>query len=260
MMFQTNQKPTEQPAYLFKTWRLASLALALFLASCQTTPSSTSIPSSSGRDTLGHRPGPRGFTTVIIDAGHGGKDSGENARSTGLVEKTLALDTARRLRSELGGSFRVVMMRDSDTFVDLDERVRIANSYGNGILVSIHYNASAPRIAGPETYFWRVDSYTLAKRVQRNLSAVCAYHNSRGLVRRRLRLTRNPEIPCILVECGYLTSPGEARLISDSSYRAKLARAIANAVREQATVGDGDLGPLPNPINSPLSRPGDSRQ
>lgn len=248
MLFQKNHKSV----------RLASfLLLALFFASCQSTPPGSS---STGKDALGHRPGPRGFTTVVIDAGHGGKDSGENARRTGLVEKTVALDTARRLRSELASSFKVVMMRDSDEFVDLDERVRLASHYGNGVLVSIHYNASAPSIAGPETYFWRVDSYTLAKRVQRNLSAVNPYHNSRGLVRRRLRLTRNPEIPCILVECGYLTNSSEARLIADASYRAKLARAIASAVREQAAVGDGDLGPLPAPISAPLSRHGDARQ
>ncbi len=232
--------------------------LALLLASCET-PSGFMGPASRGADALGHRPGPVGFSTVIVDAGHGGKDSGENARRTGLVEKTLALDMARRLKSELSGSFRVVMTRDSDTFVDLDERVREANRYGNGVLVSLHFNASGSRIAGPETYYWRVDSYSLAKRVQRNLMAVTDFHNCRGMVRRRLRLTRNPSIPCILVECGYLTSPSEAKNISDASYRAKLARAIAAAIREQASQGDSGMGPLPAPINAPLSRHGDAR-
>jgi len=39
-----------------------------------------------------------------------------------------------------------------------------------------------------------------------------AEENNRGLVRRRLRLTRNPEIPCVLIECGYLSSSGDSRL------------------------------------------------
>jgi len=253
-------------------WLLAA-ALALCLSSCET-PETYPAPSgggssggggffggssSAGLDEWGNRPGPRGFSTVIVDAGHGGKDSGARSRRTGLTEKTLTLDTAKRLRSELGGSFRVVMSRDSDVFVDLDDRVRLANRSG-AVLVSIHFNESGSRIAGPETYWWRVDSYTLAKRVQRNLSAVASQHNSRGLVRRRLRLTRNPKIPCILVECGYISNSREAAALSSPSYRDKLARAIASAIREQASMGDGDLGPLPAFIKAPPSKNTDARQ
>jgi N-acetylmuramoyl-L-alanine amidase len=243
-------------------WLLAA-TLTLFLASCES-PESFLTPSGGGGsgklDEWGNRPGPRGFSTVIVDAGHGGKDSGARSRRTGLTEKVLTLDTARRLRDDLSGSFHVVMTRDSDNFVELNDRVGVANHYGNGILVSIHYNESGSRIAGPETYWWRVDSYTMAKRVQRNLSSVADGHNSRGLVRRRLRLTRNPSIPCILVECGYISNSREASSISSPAYREKLARAIASAIREQAAVGDGDLGPLPPFIKAPPSRNTDARQ
>jgi N-acetylmuramoyl-L-alanine amidase len=176
-----------------------------------------------------------------------------------LVEKTLTLDLAKRLRSELSGSFRVVMVRDSDVFVDLDDRVRLASRKGNTVLVSLHFNEGSRQIAGPETYWWRVDSYTLAKRVQSHLAGVAAQHKSRGLVRRTLRLTRNPKIPCILVEGGYITNSREAKSLSDPAYRTKLARAIAAALREQAALGDGDLGPLPAFISAPPSRHGDSR-
>ncbi|MCE9518769.1 MAG: N-acetylmuramoyl-L-alanine amidase [Verrucomicrobia bacterium] len=234
------------------------IVMAALLASCETPPQGSIGRSSSGLNEYGNRPGPRGFSTVIVDAGHGGKDSGASSRRTGLTEKTLTLDMAKRLRSELGG-FRVVMMRDSDTFVDLDDRVRIANRYPDGILVSLHFNESPPSIAGPETYWWRVDSYTLAKRVQSHISAVADQHNSRGLVRRRLRLTRNPMIPCILIECGYISNSREGKAISNSSYRNKLASAIASAIREQAAYGDGNLGPLPPFIKAPPSRHGDSR-
>jgi N-acetylmuramoyl-L-alanine amidase len=246
-------------------WLVFSLAAAACLTSCETPgefPSDSSASSSGfsrGLDEWGNRPGPRGFATIIIDAGHGGKDSGARSRRTGLTEKVLTLDTARRLRRELGGSFRVVMTRDSDTFVDLDDRVRMANRSG-GILVSIHFNESASRMAGPETYWWRVDSYTLAKRVQGHLSSVTAQHNSRGLVRRRLRLTRNPATPCILVEAGYISNSREGNSLSDASYREKLARAMAAAIREQAAEGDSGLGPLPPFIKAPPSKHSDARQ
>ena len=227
----------------------------LFLASC----AAPSGPSSAGKSELGNRPGPRGFHTVVIDAGHGGADSGAVSPITGDKEKNLTLDTARRVQAELGGSFRVVAMRSDDTFVDLDERVVRASRAGD-ILVSIHYNSGPSYLRGPETFFWRLDSSSLAKRLQQNLASVSQSENSRGLVRRRLRLTRNPSIPCVLVECGYLSNPAEARLCSSPAYRQQLAAAIATAIREQAARGDAGMGPLPQHIDAPPSRATDPRE
>jgi N-acetylmuramoyl-L-alanine amidase len=253
-MSKASPKCTKARTPWFSVFVLAAAGLAL--SNCSSVDSSRG---SSGLDALGHRPGPQGFSTVIIDAGHGGRDSGAVSRRNGAVEKELALDLAMRLRSELGGSFRTVMTRDSDTFVDLDQRVRIANRYSNGVLVSMHLNSCGPRSAGPETYFWRVDSYSLGKRVQQNLSSVAEQHNSQGLVRRRLRLTRNPSIPCILVECGYISNAREARQLNDPTYRARLAHAVAAAIKTQAAIGDAGMGPLPPPINAPLSTHHDAR-
>lgn len=231
---------------------LLGLCLLSVLASCQ----SSYYPRS--RSIYGDRPGPQGFSTVIVDAGHGGRDSG--ARARGLQEKQLALDVARRLRSELWPGFKVVMVRDADSFVELDNRVSIANRYGDAILVSIHFNYGARRRAGPETYYWRSDSYALAKRVQRNLSALAPYESGNaGLVRRRLRLTRNPALPCILIEGGYLTNASEAKLVATSSYRERLAEAIAKAIRDQAQYGDAGMGPIPKPIYAPPSKATDAR-
>ncbi len=233
------------------------LSFAALLASCGT----STLPSSAGRDILGHRPGPKGFKTVIIDAGHGGKDPGAISSHTGQKEKDLALDTAKRIAAELRGDFNVILMRPDDTFIDLDERVIRANRHGGAILVSMHYNSGPAYIRGPETYYWRVDSHGLAVRCQRAMeNASPSEAGNRGLVRRRIRLTRNPEIPCLLLEGGYLSNPAEARLVSDAAYRQKLATAIASAIKIQAVSGDAGTGPLPRPINAPPSRPTDSAE
>jgi N-acetylmuramoyl-L-alanine amidase len=230
-------------------------ALLLSIVSCGPTLTGSS---SSGRDYWGHRPGPKGFRTVIIDAGHGGKDPGAVSRHTGQKEKDLALDMAERIRKELGG-FRTIMLRSGDEFVDLDDRVAFANRHGDAILISMHFNSGPSAIRGPETYYWRVDSHGLAVRFQRAMRTVSPGETgNRDLVRRRLRLTRNPEIPCVLLEGGYLSNPAEARLIQDPAYRQKLAKAIAGAIRVQATIGDAGTGPLPKAINSPMSRPTDA--
>lgn len=222
-------------------------------------PQTGNGPFSSGRDALGHRPGPQGFRTVIIDAGHGGKDSGAVSRHTGQKEKDLALDTAKRIAAALRSDFKVILMRSDDTFIDLDERVARANRHGGAILVSMHYNSGPSLIRGPETYYWRVDSHGLATRLHQAMAQTSpAEIGNRDLVRRRIRLTRNPEIPCVLLEGGYLSNAAESRQISDAGYRQKLANAIANAIRTQARLGDSGTGPLPPPINSPLSRPTDA--
>jgi N-acetylmuramoyl-L-alanine amidase len=237
-------------------WKLTlGLSCSAFLASC----ASTGPASSSGRDVWGHRPGPKNFKTVIIDAGHGGKDPGAVSRHTGQREKDLALDTALRIRKELSGDFKTILMRSDDSFIDLDDRVIRANPYGDAILISIHYNSGPSHLRGPETYYWRVDSHGLATRFQRGMEAVSpAEFANRGLVRRRLRLTRNPEIPCVLLEGGYLSHPEESRLIATPEYRQKLASSIASAIRTQAAIGDAGTGPLPRPIYAPPSRPTDS--
>lgn len=241
--------------HLFKSALV--LALAGVLASC----AAPSGRASSGRDVWGHRPGPRGFTTVILDAGHGGKDSGATSRTTGQREKDLTLDLVKRLQAELRGSFRTLLMRDDDTFVELDERVARANRHGGAILVSIHFNSGPTRLRGPETYYWRVDSHGLATRLQRALTGVCpAESGNRGLVRRRLRLTRNPEIPCVLLEGGYLSHPAESHLLAAPGYRQQLAVAIAAALRSQAALGDAGTGPLPPPLYAPPSRAHDARE
>ena len=194
--------------------------------------------------TFGLRPG--GFTTVVIDAGHGGKDSGESP-SQMLREKDVALDTARRLEPLLReNGLRTVLTRRGDYFVELDDRVSIANRYGpNAILVSIHYNASgshAPR--GAQTFFWRPDSYGLAVRVQRHLAGNTGLDN-RGVTRRVLRLTHNPTIPSILCECGFLTNRAEADLVSSPAFRQRIAQGLADGILEEQEKGDVNIGTLP---------------
>jgi N-acetylmuramoyl-L-alanine amidase len=208
---------------------------------------------------MGHRPGPKGFTTVILDAGHGGKDSGAVSPWTGQKEKDLTLDMVKRIKSELGGSFKTILMRNSDEFIDLDERVVRANHYGDAVLVSVHFNSGPQQVRGPETYYWRVDSHGLATHLQSAMEATSpAERANRELVRRRLRLTRNPEIPSVLIECGYLSNVSEAQLCSSNGYRQQLAKSIAEAIRTQSAVGDAGTGPLPEPINAPPSRPTDA--
>ena len=93
---------------------------------------------------------------VVIDPGHGGHDTG-TISGNGLREKDLVLDVAQRLRAYIKGKYpgiEVVMTRESDRFVALEERTAIANSRHADLFISVHANASPSRIAsGVETFF-----------------------------------------------------------------------------------------------------------
>ena len=85
------------------------------------------------------------FSTVVVDAGHGGKDSGAYRRY-GPPEKMVALDVAQRLEQKLRESqLKTVMTRNSDVFIPLNDRVAMENKQKNAVFVSIHFNDSRKR-------------------------------------------------------------------------------------------------------------------
>lgn len=99
-------------------------------------------------------PGRNRLRTIVIDAGHGGKDPGAIGRH-GLREKSVTLDIARRLATILQRhGVRSVLTRADDRFVPLAQRVRLANAAGADCFVSIHANSSRSRsVSGFEVYY-----------------------------------------------------------------------------------------------------------
>ncbi len=183
----------------------------------------------SGCASTGHL-GP--FSTVVVDAGHGGIDRGARARD-GSPEKNYTLDTAKRIERGLRSrGYRVIMTRKGDYFVPLPTRAGISNSQWNSIFVSVHYNDS-PRSApyGTETYYFSARSYPLAAHIQQELGC---FSNSRGVKRARYHVLRNNAKPSALVELGFLSNPQELRRIKSSSYREKLADAVVRGISKSS--------------------------
>jgi N-acetylmuramoyl-L-alanine amidase len=172
------------------------------------------------------------FKTVVVDAGHGGKDSGAYRRY-GPPEKISTLDVAKRLERKLRESeLKTVMTRSSDVFVSLDERVAIENSKKNSIFVSIHFNDSRRRgVHGFETYYHSPAARELAERIQSNLLTIGRSAN-RGVHFANFRVLRLATYPAVLVECGFLSNRREGRGARDSEFRELLADKIAEAIVE----------------------------
>ena len=170
------------------------------------------------------------FETVVVDAGHGGKDSGAWRRS-GPPEKAVALDVALRVNEKLRRSqLKTVLTRSDDVFIPLDTRVAIGNQQTNAIFVSIHFNDSRRSgVQGFETYFHSAYAFDLAAAIERNLATIPGT-TDRGVHTARFRVLRNLQYPSVLVECGYLSNRSERRDAANADYRDQLADKIAEAI------------------------------
>jgi N-acetylmuramoyl-L-alanine amidase len=171
------------------------------------------------------------FRTVVLDAGHGGIDRGARGADGQTYEKTVALDTAKRIERGLKArGYRVIMTRRSDYFVSLPARVQAASRQRNSVFVSIHYNwARNSGASGTETFYYNTRSYPLAANIQREVQRVAPTPN-RGVKKARFHVLRNNLRPAALVELGFMSNPRELQLINSASYRQRLADAVVRGI------------------------------
>ena len=122
------------------------------------------------------------FKTIVIDAGHGGKDPGA-VGYRGTKEKDIALDVAKRLEKKITKNMdiKVVMTRDEDVFLRLSERTKIANENNGSLFISIHTNAAEDRRAsGFETFLIGLNKNEYAAKVAARENAVLELEGKSG--------------------------------------------------------------------------------
>jgi len=169
------------------------------------------------------------FKTVVLDAGHGGRDRGGSYGK--VYEKWLALDTALRVEKKLRNKgFRTVMTRRSDKFISLSGRAKLGNRYANSIFISIHYNFTWKKnVSGLETFYCSRASKPLAEAVQRGmLKRVKSV--DRGVKYARYYVIRHAKNPSILVEGGFVSNSRERGRTKEGWYREAIANGIVDGV------------------------------
>lgn len=196
------------------------------------------------------------FRTVILDAGHGGKDPG--ATNSIGTEAGYNLNVANRVKSLLTQKgFKVIMIRDTNVYLSLQERVNLANAINeNAIFVSIHFNSGGRAARGIETFtlsppgvahygrgFVPADNQarTGNEHDSANIALATSVHGSilrrlgnhtldRGIKRARFSVLSGVKHPAILLEGGFMTHPYEARLIANETYQNAIANGVVDAV------------------------------
>jgi len=195
---------------------------------------------------------------IVIDPGHGGKDTGKVNGPYKYNEKAATLDTAARLKLVLEKQgFEVVFTRTKDVFVDLDDRPAVAASAKADLFISLHYNAGPAgdtSSGGIETYCLtpagqkstnagkaksttaaepgnRFDTanMALAWSIQRRLLAGTGAED-RGVRRARFAVLRTLPCPGVLIEGGFMSSRKEGAQIAEAAYRQKIAESVAAGI------------------------------
>ncbi len=215
--------------------------------------------------------------TILIDPGHGGKDPGATDKITvdgktiTVQEKDIALNVGKKLCTLLKNKYpdkNIIMTRDTDVFLSLDERVAIANNVPlkerEAVLyVSIHVNAAFDKNAGGfEVWYlspgyrrtvisgseaedkdllpilnsmmeeeYTTESILMAKYILDGLDGkIGSVMTNRGIKEEEWFVVRNAKMPSVLVELGFLTNPREAAILTDESYLKKIADGIYNGI------------------------------
>ena len=171
---------------------------------------------------------------VVIDPGHGGHDTGTNALR-GAPEKdinlAIAQGVAQRLRQN---GVEPVLTRNSDVFIDLGDRVAIANRSGAKLFVSVHADSSDDRSNQGHTVLVprspSAESLAAARAISQSLVAAGVRCHAVRRDDRGLRVLTYTTIPAVLVETGFLSNPVEAARLADSAYQDRVAEAISQGI------------------------------
>lgn len=185
---------------------------------------------------------PKDKGLIIIDPGHGGDDYGTHSHGKPTYhEKYLNLTTAEMLKKFLQQyGYKVVLTRNDDTFISLENRAIFANEKKAKLFVSVHYNSAPNRDAsGIEVFYYRNDK-DKSRASQSKILAHCVLDKilkntngkSRGVKHGNFSVIRETRMPAILIEGGFLTNADEMKKLNNPAYLKAIAFGIAQGLAD----------------------------
>ncbi len=191
----------------------------------------------------------RRYSTVIIDAGHGGEDGGTSSKS-GLLEKDVNLSLAFILKEKLESrGVNVVLTRDEDKLLydrtvnyngrkkklDMAARLAIMEAQDDCVFISLHMNSFGdPKYSGLQVWYSDNDeiSRELAGVIQNGVAARLQPQNNRKIksAGTGIFLLDRASCPAILVECGFLSNAAEAANFESDEYRESLCDCLCDCI------------------------------
>ena len=174
-------------------------------------------------------------TKILLDPGHGGKDSGALGPN-GYSEKDANLYAAKLLANELsmrGAS--VYLSRESDKFIELSDRQIIIDNLEPTLALSVHHNSlpdgGNPDTKGFSTYWYHTQAQSLAMYLH-NYVVKDSGRPSYGIFWDNLALARPASAPSVLLEWGFMSNPSEFEQIANPQEQQKMAKSIADGITQ----------------------------
>lgn len=235
-----------------------------------------------------------GIRTIVIDPGHGGREVGA-VGPNGLLEKDVTLAIARKLAAALSSKVgaRVVLTREDDSVVTLDQRTALANQYKADLFLSVHLNAAVVKDAkGSETYFLSLEaSDELARKAaeSENVSAsptpaadlnlilwdlaqqsyleessrfaqsiqeemnAATSVANRGVKQAPFKVLVGATMPAALVEVGFISNPEEEAKLQTDAFQTLMVEALTRAVQRYKTDYETRIGLIQPPAPVPAT-------
>ena len=195
----------------------------------------------STEDTTEDASSQKSYPTIVLDAGHGGLDPGKVGVND-VLEKDINLAIVKKLQTLLEEEgFTIHLTRESDKILapvnskspkkdDMIKRIELVTELNPFFTVSIHQNSfTDPSVNGPQVFYYRdsEESATMAQVLQDVLNVQLNPEKKRAPQANTnyYLLTRTPT-PTVIVECGFLSNPTEADLLTQESYQDRVAKAI----------------------------------
>jgi len=225
--------------FCFSFIKLAKVMLFTF----QYQKTNSNTESSSGDkqnvDKVSSKGGSKGY--IVLDPGHGGKES-PGCTHDDIMEREITLELAFQLKEVLTqNGYTVLMTREEDKTVELEDRAKIANESGADLFISLHINAhDDTSVSGIETWFnpnTNERSSVLAEAVQKSITNITNAKDRGTYSNSTLIVIRDTLIPSCLVEVGYLSNDKDRENMTTAAYREKLSQGILDGVDQYFKYG-----------------------
>lgn len=198
---------------------------------------------------------------IYLDAGHGGKDGG--AAANGIKEKDIVLDLCKRIKAGLEEyeNTEVLMSRETDVFLSLDERTRKANAANADVFVSVHINSATSTAArGFESYIYPNSGAATSAfqnvmhgEIVKQISGFSGF-DDRGKKQANFAVLRQSKMKAILTENLFISNPADAALLKTDSYLTKVAAGHVIGLEKFLGLKKIERPPKPTPTPAPSGK------
>lgn len=173
---------------------------------------------------------------IVLDAGHGGSDSGSTGN--GIKEKDVNLNQAKAIKDyiEQNSNIKVYMTREEDVYPGLRDRTNLANQIEADMFISVHNNSFNTESKGTEVLYYPSTtdprSKTMAEIALKHIVEECGTYNRGVKSRPDLVVLNTSKMPAILLEGAFISNPTEAALLNSATFTQSYGKAVGNAILE----------------------------